>query len=235
MENIPRTPGIYQIRNIINNKLYVGSAVNMRARWQKHLSKLRHNKHDNSHLQNAYNTYGSENFVFEIIEHVQDKSKLIEREQHYIDALNVINDGYNICPFAGNTLGVYHTEESKKKMSIAHRNISDETRKKMSESGKKRAPMSEETRKKMSELHKNRVFTEEHRKHLSESLKGKLKGKYLGADRYNAKAVICVETGQVFDAISVASREMHVNRVSIIGCVKGQQHTAGGYHWKYID
>jgi hypothetical protein len=57
--------------------------------------------------------------------------------------------------------------------------LSEETRKKMSESAKKRQPISEETRKKMSESQKNRpVVTEETRKKLSLAQKGLKKGPF---------------------------------------------------------
>ena len=37
--------GIYRIRNLINNKVYIGSTKNMKVRWAKHKALLRHNKH----------------------------------------------------------------------------------------------------------------------------------------------------------------------------------------------
>lgn len=60
--------GIYQIRNIINNKIYVGSTVCFKNRWAVHLFLLDRNKHGNSHLQSAWNKYGKDNFIFEILE-----------------------------------------------------------------------------------------------------------------------------------------------------------------------
>ena len=235
MQDIPKNSGIYQIRNLINGKVYVGSAVNLRKRMHKHLSSLRHNKHCNIKLQNAYNKYGEDNFVFEIIELVPNKEQLLDREQYFINTLNVVNEGYNICPVAGNTMGVFHTEESIQKMIIAHSNISEETRKRLSEAGKRRRPISEETRKRMSEAHKGKICSFTHREKLSKALKGRCKGVYIGGARYNARKVICIETGIIYEAISVASRETHTDRSSIIKCVKGIGKTAGGFHWKYVD
>jgi len=56
--------GIYLIINLQNNKFYVGSAINVRKRKNKHLQQLRKNKHDNQYLQNSFNKYGENNFVF---------------------------------------------------------------------------------------------------------------------------------------------------------------------------
>ncbi len=95
--------GIYKITNIINNKCYVGSAVNLKKRWSDHRCSLNKNIHKNSHLQNSYNKYNKENFIFEIIEIVENKELLIEREQYY---LNILKPEYNICQVAGNCLGI---------------------------------------------------------------------------------------------------------------------------------
>lgn len=78
---------IYQIRNIVNDKIYVGSAVNFPNRKSQHLCLLRKNKHPNQHIQNSWNKHQEHDFVFELLEHVDDKQKLIEREQFYIDTL----------------------------------------------------------------------------------------------------------------------------------------------------
>ena len=60
--------GIYQIKNIITNKIYVGSAFNLYDRYRTHKSKLKSNRHDNTHLQRSYIKYGGESFVFQIME-----------------------------------------------------------------------------------------------------------------------------------------------------------------------
>jgi hypothetical protein len=63
-----------------------------------------------------------------------------------------------------------HTQEAKQKMSFAHKNISDETRIKMSESAKKRKA-TEETKLKMSISHKNFKHTPESRQKIIDSWK----------------------------------------------------------------
>jgi ribosomal protein S27E len=88
--------GVYKITNIVNGKFYVGSSNNVKSRWYQHKSKLRENRHGNTHLQNAWNLYGEENFVFEVIEECEPEFQF-EREQHYLDELNPFDDnGYNI-------------------------------------------------------------------------------------------------------------------------------------------
>jgi len=114
MDRIPSTPGIYAIRNLINGHIYVGSAVNLQKRRQSHFTMLKHGKHPNRHLKSAFAKYGEDAFAFEVLEHVQDKKNLIDREQHYIDTLK---PAYNIAPKADSQIGVKRTEESRLRMS----------------------------------------------------------------------------------------------------------------------
>ena len=65
--------GIYMIRNIINNKVYIGQSSDLKDRLAHHKSSLRHNRHYSSYLQNAWNKYGEENFEFIILEECEEK------------------------------------------------------------------------------------------------------------------------------------------------------------------
>lgn len=107
--------GVYKIKNKINDKLYIGSSVDINLRFKAHLNSLRNNKHKNIYLQRAWNKYGEENFEFSIIECVENIDSLIEVEQKYLDGFKSYSkeNGYNICTKAGNTLGYKHSEETK--------------------------------------------------------------------------------------------------------------------------
>jgi group I intron endonuclease len=98
--------GIYMIKNLINGKIYVGSAVHLSDRLSHHFHQLINNSHHSIHLQNAWNQNNT-CFVCGVIEFVEDKSQLTLVEQKYIDKYNSANDkyGYNICPVAGSSLG----------------------------------------------------------------------------------------------------------------------------------
>ena len=106
---------IYKITNILNGKFYIGSACIYKNRVAMHLCQLRKNKHSNLYLQRTFNKYGEFIFLFEIIEFCNEND-LIKKEQWYIDNWK---PNYNICKVAGNTKGFKHSEETKKKMSIA--------------------------------------------------------------------------------------------------------------------
>ena len=59
--------GIYTIRNIINNKYYVGCSKDMVDRIGAHKRALIKGTHKNILLQNSFNKYGILNFVFSFV------------------------------------------------------------------------------------------------------------------------------------------------------------------------
>ena len=108
--------GIYKIVNIKDKKVYIGSSKRIEIREKEHFKKLKNNKHHSIKLQRAYNKYGIKNFILEIVEIVEDESKLFERENYYIELYNSFNEGYNCCQLSE---GIYKTnkreQENKKK------------------------------------------------------------------------------------------------------------------------
>lgn len=97
-EFVYKKSGIYQIVNIINNKFYIGSAKNLYTRFSQHLRELNKNRHRNSFLQRSWNKHGREAFRFEVLEFIEDWSKLRIIEQKYIDNTQCCKRhiGYNI-------------------------------------------------------------------------------------------------------------------------------------------
>lgn len=112
--------GIYMIKNIITNKVYIGSAIDFERRFYLHKLNLNKNQHHSRHLQSSWNKYGFSNFEFIILEETnKDKNILLKIEQIYIDKYQSanINFGYNINPKAGSSLGVKRSDEFRKKSS----------------------------------------------------------------------------------------------------------------------
>ena len=101
--------GVYQIVNTLTRERYVGSSIDMRARWSKHQCDLRKNRHGNPNLQRAWDLYGHV-FEFEVLLDVPDPHDLIAAEQHFIDDLK---PEYNRSPSAGSNRGMSHTDEAR--------------------------------------------------------------------------------------------------------------------------
>ena len=76
--------GIYKIINVINNKFYVGSAVDLNRRKARHFSELRTGKHNNRHLQAAWQKYGEAAFVFVVVEELPPEADLLAAENIWL-------------------------------------------------------------------------------------------------------------------------------------------------------
>ncbi len=63
-----RPMGVYQIRNLSNEKVLVGSTLNLPGIFNRHQFQLKMNAHPNKSLQTDWNKLGSENFAFEMLE-----------------------------------------------------------------------------------------------------------------------------------------------------------------------
>lgn len=89
--------GIYKIGNQVTGDFYIGSSSNTHKRKLEHFRALGGNYHANSRLQRAFNKYGKEAFVFEVVERCAD-GRLLAIEQRYLDELK---PAYNLATIAG--------------------------------------------------------------------------------------------------------------------------------------
>lgn len=170
--------GVYTITCLANNKIYVGSTeIKFSKRKYKHFYELERNIHNNKHLQAAYNLYGAENIIFEILEETLPEYA-ISQEQYWVNMLqtNNKNFGYNKRAVVKSNAGIRYTEEQKKNFTgMTGRTHSEETKKKMSASAMGKT-FSEVSKKKMSDSRKGRIITQEWRDNISKANVGK-KGK----------------------------------------------------------
>lgn len=119
-----KVSGIYTITNKVTGKLYIGESLDIYRRWHdEHIPQLRKNRHYNKELQNDFNKYGEENFVFEVLERysgndpISTKAKILILESYFITQfgkagislynaentmVEILNG--NKIPEAGNTL-----------------------------------------------------------------------------------------------------------------------------------
>jgi len=95
--------GIYMIKNLINEKVYIGMTRNtFKKRLDEHMSGLKIHKHHNIHLQNSYNLYGGNSFEFIILEIISKQENNLKyffaRENDFMIYYNALSkDGYNIA------------------------------------------------------------------------------------------------------------------------------------------
>jgi group I intron endonuclease len=185
------------IKNIVNNKIYIGQSLDINKRFKRHLRELKNNIHTNDHLQRSWNKYGKNNFKFEIIEQVEE-NQLNSREVYWIEYYKSHNSEYGYNKTLGGDSEI-PTEETKLKLSQAskgkpkseqhkknlwknrNKQVSKETRKKLSEAAKKRVQQGEyfsiEVRKRLSEINKGKKLSEETKRKISET--GKANGRKL--------------------------------------------------------
>jgi group I intron endonuclease len=96
--------GIYQIRNLLNGKLFIGSSKNLNGKSNSYIFQLNGGGHMNSTLQKDFNEFGEKNFVFEIVDRLEPKEEpgydytddLKELEKLWLEKLQPYGEkGYN--------------------------------------------------------------------------------------------------------------------------------------------
>lgn len=169
--------GIYVIRNKINGNFYIGSTTNFSKRKNKHFRYLRTNKHENQHLQNAFNKYGETAFEFLVIKRTDD---LLNEEQKLLDEYFGKPVCYNICGTAGSpsVKGRKKTEEWKRNLShsLTKFYINNPQHKQFLAELKVGIKLSENTRQKMKESKKR--GKEHHNAKLNEQIILQIRQKY---------------------------------------------------------
>lgn len=88
--------GIYLIRNIVTNRVYVGKATNIQQRGYTHFSKLKLKRTCNKMVED-YDEYGRSSFQISVLEYCPIED-MHDREIYWINVFNSRdeNKGYNI-------------------------------------------------------------------------------------------------------------------------------------------
>ncbi len=97
--------GVYQVKNIANGKILLGSSLNLEGPLNRHKFVLKIGSHTNKALQKDWDELGPDNFVFEILEEVQVrddpnfnlKDELTLLEMIWLEKLEPFGErGYNL-------------------------------------------------------------------------------------------------------------------------------------------
>lgn len=181
-------PGIYEIKNILSGKSYIGSAKEFKERWGSHASSLKTGKHQCKHLRNSFNRYIVEQknddfiefHVLEIMENSTKEERLI-REEFWInkfktDGTELYNSRLKPTDEPKNRSCQSHTpEETKKKMSETMRAFYSIPKNRIKQSellkGKPKPPRSKEHSEKLGIAHKNIPHTNETKEKMSKAHK----------------------------------------------------------------
>jgi len=182
---------IYKVTNKVNDKVYIGQTIEgLSIRKKKHYASRNYYAKFNRHFSHALRKYKRSDLVWKVIEGCDSKDELDEMEFHYIMQYDSYNNGYNMTLGGEGVIGHKHTEATKRKMSIAKKGkpstrcgyvVTAETRKRMSESAKKRVtpPHTAEHCRRISEAKKGRKRSEETKYKVSEGLKRYYRNKKL--------------------------------------------------------
>jgi hypothetical protein len=96
--------GVFQIKNMANGKVLLGSSLNLEGPLNKHRFMLKINSHPNKELQQDWNQFGPDQFTFDILETVQIqddpnfnlKDELTLLEEIWLEKLQPFGErGYN--------------------------------------------------------------------------------------------------------------------------------------------
>jgi group I intron endonuclease len=168
--------GIYKLTHKENGKIYIGQSKHLKRRLSEHkrCEKSDDKKGSQSVVRRAIKKYGFDAFHFEIILYCEEGKYMDMMETKIIEFYDcLVPKGYNVRD-GGNK--VFISEEGKKRISKANsgRIVSEETRKKLSESGKKtylNNPRGEEWNKKLSIALTGKTKSVEHKQKISKARK----------------------------------------------------------------
>jgi group I intron endonuclease len=153
---------IYKIENNIDHKIYIGKTIHtMMDRKRDHIYESK--EIGKSHLHNAMNKHGLENFTWSVLEEHKDETILFDLEKKYIIEYRS-NDpefGYNLTIGGEGVAGRIIPEEENKRRSKAVTAYL---------TGR---PKSEETKRKISITQTGKHLSKETKQKLSEALSGK--------------------------------------------------------------
>lgn len=197
---------IYCVENLINGKKYVGQTIRpLRVRWLQHISdSKRLGFRGLRKFSRAIKKYGKNNFKVSIIDSGDNFDDLNEKEIFWIEKMNSFQKGYN------------------------------------SNKGGSGKGISEEVRKKISESSKNRVISEETRLKMIEAAKTKESNFKEGKQHPFSRAIYKLNPNdfsiiEEFESVSLAGKIFQNTKRGGIEYAAKHRGSSGGYFWVYKD
>lgn len=208
---------VYMHINKINKKRYIGlTSQAPEQRWKKG-----EGYKGCPHFYYAIKKYGWGGFEHRIVASDLTKEEACNMEISLIKEYKTTDEAYGYNLDSGGQAGK-HSEETKQKLHdmFTGKIVSEETKRKIKESCKHRSRRShtKETIEKIRQAKVGHGVTQETREKLRNAF---------------GKAVVCIETGEVFSSITAAAKSIGKDKTTISAVLHGRNQTAGGFHWEY--
>jgi len=212
--------GIYKITSP-GGKVYVGQSIDIEKRFYHY--KILCNCNNQTKLINSFKKYGINSHIFEVLEECEEAT-LNEKERYYQDLYNVLENGLNCRLTTTYTKTGKNSLQSREKCKNSMKGKNKGKRPDVSERNKI--------------VHKGKVITEEHRKAISNKLKGKTRG-YTGirGEKLRKPVLQWDKTGTVFikewSSITEAAKFINRRGGDIVRVATGRGKTCAGFYWTY--
>lgn len=191
-------PGVYLIHHQFTDKVYIGGTVLLTDRINRHISLLKGNRHYNRELQDAYNLYPYIDIYFKPLE---SKEAAHVAEQELLDKYFKEEYIFNLAPNAITQEGLRHSDQTIEKMKA--------TRNKP------------EMKAFISNLFKGKPLSEEHKRNVGLSLKGRKvsdHNKQITSALFKGVKRTDEVTANIREAILAKSPRISINGVIYRGC-----------------
>jgi group I intron endonuclease len=247
--------GIYFIKCNANSKIYIGQSVDIKRRFAAHINLLNTNQHFNIYLQRSWAKYGKQFFVFGILELVEDRNMMNDRELYWIKRHNASNPsfGFNV-KIGGNVVGAV-SESTKRLLSniFTGRKFSQETIERMRVSAIERCKCPK-YREKIAQSHRGkklspehvekirlagigRVLTQSDRDKISAYHKGKKKKPEAVAKMAlsKSKRVFCTTNNTHYPSQREAARALGLQSSKVSSVCRGEYESTCGYKFIVVQ
>lgn len=204
-------------------------------------------------VYSAIRKYGEYSFIIYQVAWARNLEELNKQEMFFINHFNTMHPGHGYNAKQGGANGKL-SQEARKRMSESRKgekhwaygkSWSPEHQAKLTAARRNRGPCSQETRKKLSEAGKGRIFSEETKRKIGDARRGHVMPEHVKAALREAnakrpshlrKAVICLNSGELFLSQEKAALFAGVSKAQISRALnKGQKLKSGLVFKRYFD
>ena len=207
---------VYQHKNKITNKSYIGiTSQEPEQRWKNGNGYINHPK-----FYPAIQKYGWNSFEHIILLTNLTKEQACEKEKYFIKIFNSYNNGYNASEGGeSGSNGCNKKLQNRKKISQGMKLYLNNNPDILQKRIKQIKNINQENRINKLKEYYNQLTPEQRKNRMKK----------------NNKKIICKENGNIFNSINEAAQWCGIHNSSISHCLRGNQKTAGGYHWEYYN